>query len=108
MTAKFVVHFSLIIHVAWRGAPLEMNGGTTKAVHRGPAGWWPCNRDFNLPSTSPNTVRVIKSRKIRSAGHVALMRQGTVAYRVLVGKPEGKRPLGRPRRRWEDNIKANL
>jgi hypothetical protein len=56
--------------------------------------------------SSPNIVMVIKSRRMRWAGHVA--RMGRDAYRVLVGRPEGKRPLGRPRRRWEDNIKLDL
>jgi hypothetical protein len=54
--------------------------------------------------SSPNIVRVIKSRRMRWAGHVARMRESRGAYRVLVGKPEGRRPLGRTRRRWEDNI----
>jgi len=53
-------------------------------------------------------VRVIKSRRIRWAGHVARMEKGRGVYRVLVGRPEGRRPLGRPRRRWEDNIKTDL
>jgi len=53
-------------------------------------------------------VRVIKSIRMRWAGHVARMGEGRGVYRVLVGKPEGKRPLGRPRRRWEDNIKMDL
>jgi hypothetical protein len=61
----------------------------------------------NLHS-SPNIVRVIKSRRLRWTGHVACMGEGRGVYRVLVGRPEGKRPLGRPRRRWEDNIKMNL
>jgi hypothetical protein len=56
----------------------------------------------------PNIVRVIKSRRLRWAGHVARMGEGRVVYRVLVGKPEGKRPLGRPRRRWEDNVRMAL
>jgi len=56
----------------------------------------------------PNRVRVVKSRKMRWAGHVERMGQGRGVCRVLVGKHEGKRPLGRPRRRWEDNIKMNL
>jgi len=51
---------------------------------------------------------VIKSRRRRWAGHVALMCERRGVYRVLVGKPEGKRPLGRPRSRWEDNIKMDL
>ena len=51
---------------------------------------------------------MVKSRRMRWAGHVALMGEGRGVHRVLVGKPEGKRPLGRPRRRWEDNIKMDL
>ena len=57
---------------------------------------------------SPNFVRVIKSRRMRWAGHVARMGEEMGVYRVLVEKPEGKRPLGRPRRRWMDNIKTHL
>jgi hypothetical protein len=53
-------------------------------------------------------VRVVKSRRMRWAGHVARMGEDRGVHRVLVGKPEGKRPLGRPRRRWEDNIKMDL
>ena len=56
----------------------------------------------------PNIVRVVKSRRMRWAGHVARMGEGRGVHRVLVGKREGKRPLGRPRRRWEDNIKMDL
>ena len=58
--------------------------------------------------TTPNIVRVVKSRRMRWAGHVARMGQGRGVYRVLVGKPEGKRPLGKPRRKWEDSIKMDL
>jgi hypothetical protein len=57
---------------------------------------------------SPTILRVIKSRRMRWAGHVARMGEGRAVYRVLVGKPERKTPLGRPRRRWEDNIKVDL
>jgi hypothetical protein len=57
---------------------------------------------------SPNIVKVIKSRRMRWAGHVARMGVRRGVYRVLVGRPEVKRPLGRPRRRWEDNIKTDL
>jgi hypothetical protein len=53
-------------------------------------------------------VRVNESRRMRWAGHVARMEEGRGVYRVLVGRPEDKRPLGRPKRRWEDNIKMNL
>jgi hypothetical protein len=53
-------------------------------------------------------VRVIKSRRRRWAGHVARMGEGRGVYRILVVRPEGKRPLGRPWRRWEDNIKLDF
>ena len=56
----------------------------------------------------PNIVRVVKSRRMRWEGHVAHMGEGRVVHRFLVEKPEGKRPLGRPRRRWEDIIKMDL
>ena len=56
----------------------------------------------------PNIVRMVKSRRIRWAGHVARMGEDSGVHRVLVGKPEGKSPLGRIRRRWEDNIKMDL
>jgi len=64
--------------------------------------------ELNDLYSSPNIVRVIKSRRMRWAGHVARMGEGRDVYRVLVGKPEGKRPLERPTRRWEDNIKMDL
>ena len=57
---------------------------------------------------SPNIFRVIKSRRIRWAGHVARVEEKRIVYTILAGKPEGKRPLGRPRRRREDNIKTGL
>jgi len=53
-------------------------------------------------------VRVLKSRRMRWAGHVTHIREGRVVLRVIVGKTEGKRPLGRPRRKWEDSIKMDL
>jgi hypothetical protein len=58
--------------------------------------------------SSPDIIRQIKSRRMRWGGHVACMGEGRNVYRVVVGKPEGKRPLGRPRRRWEDGIKMVL
>jgi len=58
--------------------------------------------------SSPNIVRVIKSRRMRWAVHVERMGEERGVYRFLVGKPEGKRPLGRPRRRWVDNIRIDL
>jgi hypothetical protein len=63
--------------------------------------------ELNDLYSSPNIIRVIKLRRMRWAGHVARMREGRGAYRILVGRPEG-RPFGRPRRRWEDNIKMDL
>ena len=64
------------------------------------------NEELNDLYCSHNIVWLIKQRRVRWAGNVARMGRGV--YRVLVGKPEGKRPLGRPRRRWEDNIKMDL
>jgi hypothetical protein len=58
--------------------------------------------------SSPNIIRVIKSRRMRRVGHVARMGEKRGAYRILVGRPEGRRPLDRPRLRWEDNIKMDL
>jgi len=58
--------------------------------------------------STPNIVRVIKSRRMRWAGHVARMGEERGVYRVLVGKPEGKRPMRRPRRTWVDNIRMDL
>jgi hypothetical protein len=66
------------------------------------------NDELHSLYSSLNIVRVIKSRRMRWAGHVAHMGEGRGVYRVLVGRPEGKRPLGRPRRRWVDNIKMDL
>ena len=66
------------------------------------------NEELNDLYSSPNFVRVIKSRRMRWAGHVALMGEEKVVYRILVGKPEGRRPLGIPRRRWADNIRTDL
>jgi hypothetical protein len=66
------------------------------------------NDELHSRYSSPNIVRVIKSRRLRWARHVARTGEGRCAYRVLVGKPEGKRQLERPRRRWEDNIKMDL
>jgi hypothetical protein len=62
------------------------------------------NKELNNLYSSPSIVRVVKSRRMGWAGHVARMGEESGVHRVLVGKPEGKRPLGIPRRRWEDNI----
>ena len=66
------------------------------------------NEELNDLYSSPNIVRVIKWRTMRWARHVACMGEERGVYRVLVGKPEGRRPLGRPRRRWVDNIRMDL
>jgi hypothetical protein len=65
------------------------------------------NDELHNLYSSLNIVRLIKSRRMRWVEHVAHMGEGRAIYRVLVWRPEGKRPLGRPRHRWEDNIKMN-
>jgi hypothetical protein len=66
------------------------------------------NEELHGLYSSPSIIRVIKARRMRWAGHVTRMGEVRGAYIILVGRPEGKRPLGRPRRRWEDNIKIGL
>jgi hypothetical protein len=66
------------------------------------------NEELNDLYSSPNIIRVIQSRRMRWAGHVACMGEGRGAYRILVWRPEGRRPLGRPRHIWEDNIKMYI
>jgi hypothetical protein len=66
------------------------------------------NEDDHSLYASPNIIQVMKSRRVRWARHVARMGEMRNAYIILVGKSEGKRPLGRPRRRWEDNIRMCL
>jgi hypothetical protein len=66
------------------------------------------NDELHSLYSSTNIIRVIKSRRMRWAGHVARMGERRGVYRVLIGRPEGKRPVGRPTRRWEDNIKMDL
>jgi hypothetical protein len=66
------------------------------------------NEELNDLYSSPNIIRVIKLRRMKWVRHVAGVGEKTAAYRILVGRPEGRRPVGRPRRRWEDNIKTDL
>jgi hypothetical protein len=66
------------------------------------------NEELNDLYSSPNIIWEIKSRRMRWAGHIARMGEGRGAYRILVGRPDVRRPLGRPRHRWEDNIKMDL
>ena len=70
--------------------------------------WRKLHNELSDLYSLPNIMRMVKSRRMRWVGHVARMGEGRGVHRVLVGKPEGKRPLGRPRRRWEDNIKMDL
>jgi hypothetical protein len=72
-------------------------------------GWRkPHNEELHNLYSSPSIIRIIKSRRMRWAGHVARMGEKMNVYRLLVGKPEGKRPLGRPRHMWIDNVKMDL
>jgi hypothetical protein len=66
------------------------------------------NEELHDLYSSRSIIRIIKSRRMRWAGHAARMREERNGYRFLVGKPEGKRPLRRPRRRWVDNIRIDL
>jgi hypothetical protein len=66
------------------------------------------NEELHNLYSSPSIIRIIKPRRMRWVGHVARMGEKRNVYRLLVGKPKGKRPLGRPRHRWIDNIKRNL
>jgi hypothetical protein len=66
------------------------------------------NEELRDLYSSPSIIRIIKSRRMRWAGHIARMGEKRNVYRLLVGKPEGKRPLGRPRYRWMDNIRMDL
>jgi hypothetical protein len=79
--------------------PKRKDDGSWRKLH---------NDELHSLYSSPNIVRVIKSRRMRWAGHVACMGEGRGVYRVLVGRPKGKRPLGRPRHKWEDSIKMVL
>jgi hypothetical protein len=71
-------------------------------------GWRKLHDELHNLYASPNIIRMMKSRKIRRAGHVACTRKTMNVYRIQMGEPEAKRPLGRPRHRWEVNIKVNL
>jgi hypothetical protein len=79
--------------------PKRQEDGSWRKLH---------NDELHSLYSSLNIVRAIKSRRMRWVGHVARMGEGRGVYRALVGRPEGKRPLGRPRNRWEDNIKLDF
>jgi hypothetical protein len=95
--SSFRIHFDIILLRTPRSKSEE--DGSWRKLH---------NDELHDLYSSPNIVRVIKYRRMRWAGHVARVGEGRGAYRFLVGRPEGKMPLGRPRRRWEDNIKMDL
>jgi hypothetical protein len=79
--------------------PKQEQDGSWRKLH---------NDEIHSLYFSPNIVRVTKSRRLRWAGHMARKEEGRGIYRVLVERPEGKRPLGRPRSRWENNINLDL
>jgi hypothetical protein len=81
------------------GSKREETVGGWRRVH---------NEELHNFYASPNVIRLIKSRKMRWMGHVACLGQMRNSYNILVGTPEGKRPLGRSRHRWEDNIRMDL
>jgi hypothetical protein len=85
--------------ILWIFGPKREEDGSWRKLH---------NDELHSLYSSTNIVRVIKSRRMRWAGHVTRMGEGRGVYRVLFGRPEGKRPLGRPRCRWENNIKMDL
>jgi len=91
-----LIHFGMITRIH---SMMSVNHEEWRKLH---------NEELNDLNSSPNIVRVIKSRRMRWAGHVTCMGERRSLYRVLVGKPEGKRPLGRPRHIREDNIKLDL
>jgi hypothetical protein len=87
------------IRVLRKFGPKREEDGSWRKLH---------NDELHSLYSSPNIVRVIKSRRMWWVGHVARKVEGRGVYRFFVGRPEGKRPLGRPGRRWEDNIKMDL
>ena len=92
----FVRHQKLL---SWGNIVPQQGNGEWRKLH---------NEELSDQYSLPNIVRVVKSRRMRWTGHLGRMGEGRVVHRFLVGKPEGKRPLGRPRRRWENNIKMDL
>ena len=94
-----VPRFSLFVLVRTKRHRKEEVKGELRRLH---------NEELNDLYSSPNIVRVIKSRRMRWAGYVARMSEERGVYRVLVGKPEGNRLLVRPRRRWVDNIRTDI
>jgi hypothetical protein len=109
-TAVIVRIFVICVISSLLYISLKLYKPTTLPKRDGVTGEWRklLNEELNDLYSLPNIVRVVKSRRMRWAGHVARMGEDRGVHRVLVGKPEGRMPLGRPRRRWEDNIKMDL
>jgi hypothetical protein len=95
---KILIHCYILLRRVF-GPKRDEVTGEWKKLH---------NEELNDLYSLPNIVRVVKSRRMRWAGHVARMGEDRDVHRVLVRMSEKKRPLGRPRRRWEDNIKMDL
>jgi hypothetical protein len=109
LTLRFLkIHFNITLlstFTKWSEFPAKIGPKRDKVT----GGWRKLHNEelYDLYS-SPSIVRVIKARRMRWAGHVARMGEVRGAFNILVGRPKGRRPLGRPRRRWEDNIKMDL
>ena len=101
MAQNRVSLWALVFGFFYRRADCKRDGitGEWRKLH---------NEEHNDLYSSPNIVRVIKSRRMKWAGQMAPMGEGRGVHKVLVGKPKGKRPLRRPKHRWEDNIKMDL
>jgi hypothetical protein len=104
---KVRIYKTIILPVVLYGC--ETWSLTLRERHKLTGGWRKLhNEKLHNVYSSPSIIRIIKSRRMKWAGHVARMGEKRNVYRLLVGKPEGKRPLGRPRRTWIDNIKIDL
>ena len=96
---KHIPHFKYLLSIFDTIRPKRDENVEWRRLH---------NEELHSLYRSPNIVRVIKSRRLRLAGHVARMEEGRSSFKILTGKPTGKRPLRRSRRRWEDNIRMDL
>ena len=95
----YFLHLKVSAYIAFNINGKRDENGEWRRLH---------NEELHSLYRSPNIVRVIRSRRLRWAGHAARMVEGRSAFKMLTGKPTGKTPLERPRRRWEDNIRMDL